>query len=447
LEAVLALADSERRLRIALADLTAELRLTRTDPAQLFQRLALTAEKLGDTARSHPPADPERYVREWRDLVGGVRSELSVRAFRSLCWEPDVAIQPEFLRYLERHFGERVGSRAIQGLVRSCHAQWSQRVLERGGLVDYTKRCLEGFAGASSVVKRWQERWFLILDREAPDHFAETLLENQAAIHEACRDWTVDETSRFMTECVHSAADQARAAGGSAYDYLFAQILPWPGWPLEKYKAQISTTILTVPDTLSSRLKAYVVSDHRLGDPRLPQCSKNWIGIDGAAQTKFIQWLSRDDIVFFFEHVLPRGRDPHYRKQFWLQYVPRVRRSRPLLGWQDAVRLRGAVREDTQLGSFGSLAGISDTSAFLLDFGDLMVVEFSAKGNACFVYRRPVAEKIVPEFWCQTPLQISGPMGLKQEKHALARIRHVHGWRTQLANLLEGWGIRPARSG
>ena len=47
---------------------------------------------------------------------------------------------------------------------------------------------------------------------------------------------------------------------------------------------------------------------------------KNWLGIQVARQ-RLLQWLSRADIHFFFEHVLPKGTDPHGRKTFWLKYV------------------------------------------------------------------------------------------------------------------------------
>ena len=119
----------------------------------------------------------------------------------------------------------------------------------------------------------------------------------------------------------------------------------FPGWGglLQDFHAAIGATILHPVTTknpgLQERLIKVVLSDTRLGDPRLPRNTKNWLRIQEARQ-RFLQWLSRADINFFFEHVLPRGKDPHGRKAFWLRYVPRVLMSRPLLNRDDEARLR-----------------------------------------------------------------------------------------------------------
>ncbi|HEY5864040.1 MAG TPA: EH signature domain-containing protein, partial [Candidatus Tectomicrobia bacterium] len=61
---------------------------------------------------------------------------------------------------------------------------------------------------------------------------------------------------------------------------------------------------------LQEALKKLALHDTRLGDPRLSRNMKNWLGIQEARQ-RLLQWLSRADIHFFFEHVLPKDTDPH----------------------------------------------------------------------------------------------------------------------------------------
>ena len=113
-----------------------------------------------------------------------------------------------------------------------------------------------------------------------------------------------------------------------------------------------------------------------------------------------IEWLSQLDIVFFFESVLPKGEDPQGRKEFWLRYVTSIVRSRPLLRREDKERLKRDLKEKgLELSHVGSMDEWSTASAFLLDFGPLLAIEFSETGNACYIYRKNDVDKIIPDFW------------------------------------------------
>ena len=212
---------------------------------------------------------------------------------------------------------------------------------------------------------------------------------------------------------------------------------------MQDFHTAVGTTILhpiAARDLeLQEALRKLVLQDTRLGDPRLPRNMKNWLGIQDARQ-RLLQWLSRADIHFFFEHVLPKGTDPHGRKTFWLKYVSRVLMSRPLLNRDDEARLRVTMQSlREQIGHFGQMRG-SESSAFLLDFGPVVVVEFSRVGNACYLYEQPNAAKVIPDFWSQEPFTI---YGLKNRPMAAETITHREGWQITLAHLLARYGIRP----
>jgi hypothetical protein len=87
------------------------------------------------------------------------------------------------------------------------------------------------------------------------------------------------------------------------------------------------------------------------------------------------------------------------------------------------------------------------TSAFLLDFGPVLVVEFSAVGNACYLYRKRNAETILPDFWTSRHL---GAGALKDRAlcedwivHRKKRITYARGWEEEAAQALAQFGIRP----
>jgi len=226
--------------------------------------------------------------------------------------------------------------------------------------------------------------------------------------------------------------------------FLTEHILRWKGWDEGALKSEFSDCISSPPagqyEDLREGLKRFGL-DH-FGDPRLPANQARWTGVRRQSQDEFLRGLSREDIVFFFEHVLPRGLDPHGRKDFWLKYVGRVRRSRPLLCSEDAFRLRSLERKGQQkIGHYGRMEGI--TSAFLLDFGEVLIVEFSAVGNACYVYDRAGAETlgIGTNFWKPTPFSV---FTLKHKRACIGHMAHrLTVWREKMSMLLAQYGIRP----
>jgi hypothetical protein len=214
-------------------------------------------------------------------------------------------------------------------------------------------------------------------------------------------------------------------------------------------KKSMSRLILVSPKTkpeLIEPITRLVLSDRRFGDPRLRHNQNNWLGIDDAAR-RMKEWLSTADITFFFEHVLPKGKDPHGRKAFWLRFVGcRGLVSRPLLNEVDKFRLRQILREKKEeVSHFGEIDG--NTSAFLLDFGPIFVIEFSAVGNACYVYEKRAAAAMVPDLWT---LQSFHVPDLKSRSNATAWVIHKkrrfiwqrNGWEEEMEGILARYGIR-----
>ncbi len=117
-------------------------------------------------------------------------------------------------------------------------------------------------------------------------------------------------------------------------EYLLREILPWwEAWQIADFKHSLGSWILSSHadqiEEVREGLKQLALN--KFGDPRLPVNARRWFGVQSEARAKLLEWLSRADIAFFFEHVLPKGRDPHGRKDFWLKYLKQVKQSRPLL--------------------------------------------------------------------------------------------------------------------
>jgi hypothetical protein len=303
------------------------------------------------------------------------------------------------------------------------------------------------------VLEKWKADLPLVLGSRGLEKFSELLVSNRYSVAELCQSWKLDEVTAYTLEAVKGAVTSCiekldvlsdrQARELKLETYLCSKLLAWERWPDAEFRAQAARVILSTyaEKTSNKEVKELVVSDQRLGDPRLPRNEPNWNGYS-KAQRSVTEWLSRDDISFFFEQVIPPRHNQHRRKRFWLTYADQIKRSRPLLLRRHRAEL---ARLKDKVGNFGSYDH-DFTSAFVLDFGQVAAVEFSEKGNACFVYERRSFDKLVPgaELWAPTPFS---ERQLKNRDTCIARITHdVHGyWIYTLENLLARYGIRSGK--
>lgn len=411
-------------------------------------RLKATIESIGPEKAAKPPRPPEDYRQQWQDFIDKRRDSLEPRTVRYLCWEPDIAIDARFQKYLDR-LETDLSARSLQGLVRSCHARWSPDFAGGSVAADVRQR-LYRFNGAHRVVAKWKEAPSLVLGSKATGELATWILQGRKPIKEACEFWKVEEQSRYLLQAVEEAAAKCLKKVGehSPYNrYMIGQLIGWSGWEIDRFKKLTSDAIESAfpASEFGQLLKLVVLGDSRLGDPRLPTNSINWLGVRTESRNRFLEWLSKDDIVFFFEFCFPKGGDPHRRKEFWLNYVGNVKKSRPLLC--DADRARLPKKE--QVGNFGRIdsgyAGPTgqETSAFFLDFGAVVAIEFSKVGNACYLYEKQTAERVILDFWSPKPFSAHE---LKERKRAAKRLPHDRQgrWQNDLRDFLASrYGIRP----
>jgi hypothetical protein len=286
-----------------------------------------------------------------------------------------------------------------------------------------------------------------------PELFAQTIVEKYRKIHEAFKERNVFIGTEYHQKTLHACVNLALQkiasyasvpAKSEQIDYLLSELFSQSDISPRTFRDGIAQLILN--DSLErhpelvDRVKDYVLRGGKLGDPRLSQYGFNWAGVPEGAKNKVIEWLSRADIVFFFDHVLPRGSDRQGRKDFWLRYVKNFTKTRCLLGSEDNARLIPIFRKtQAQVEGYGRIRGQENNSAFLLDFGTVVAVEFSRIG-ACYLYESSNIPRKLKDFW--TPISFSEP-DLKSRHLCVARVTHTRGWQHSLSQELAKLGIRP----
>lgn len=388
---------------------------------------------------------PDEYVTQWEDYLSTNR-EPEVRAVRYLCWKPDIASDTKFIDYLYR--GQmNLSARSLQGIVRACHFRWEsvlkESLFKKVNLMERVRGMIVNYKGPNRILQKWNSSIDIILSSNGPGLFATEMLRDFRTIKEHTESWAVEIQSDFFLASMKHAVQQCKHDLNRCR-YLFAELLRWTLWSNTEFKKMISDLILDDyfnDDVSREMLQIFILSDDRLGDPRLPRNNRNWLDMSSEARSHFIQWLSQVDIVFFFDHVLPKGDDPHGRKDFWLKYLKQFRATRPMLYSGDENRLRSVLlRNRSQVGHFGKIYSVSDNSVFLLDFGSIITIEFSKVG-ACYIYNTSDFRRIYPDFW--HPRHVYESI-FRNRKKCIGRIIHDRGgrWKREMSNLLSQYGIR-----
>jgi len=448
----LALLETLRLLQASARELKDDVERPAAPAREALCALPKVIEALGRARQPRPVRCPLEYANQWERVLSGDRDTLEPRAVRYLCWNPNIATDPSFQYYLDR-FHSVLNARSIQGLVSSCHARWSPE-LARSQVVTRVLDRLHRYHGPNRLLQTWKAHAEMILGPYAQELLGQELVKSGSGVGDYCKAWGISgESTPFVQMAVEHAATLCLDDIGRVkelQEFLFRDILPWSGWSPERFKHAISRLILESAGRaplLIETITHAVLRERRLGDPRLRQNQNNWLGIDAAAR-RIKEWLSTADITFFFEHVLPDRKDPHGRKTFWLRYVgsPGLV-SRPLLNDFDKYRLRDILwKKRHEVSHFGEIEG--NTSAFLLDFGPILVVEFSVVGNACYIYEKRVGAEIVPDFWIPKGFRVSD---LKSLSKAASRVVHKKarfaawqrdGWEDEIEGILARYGIR-----
>lgn len=409
-----------------------------------FMALQQVVDALSGRGALHLRRCPAAYVVDWQRYLLDPQQLLSSRAVRYLCWEPAVATDERFHAYLDAT-GGTASPASLQGLLWCCHTCWSP-AFAAGAVARRVQQRLAAYAGDNALVRYWRQHAEVLLGPAGPRDLGAAVLAERGAITAFCQVRGIDERSPYMLAVLRQALGhclQSLEDDPSLSPYLLTTLLPWRGWTANDFRAAVAAAVAhpvvaALPEA-PAQLLQLVLTDVRLGDPRLPSSLPNWVAIPAPVRQQFVQWLSAADIHFFFDQVLLESKDQEERKAFWLLYVPRILRSRPLLHTTDSTRLQTVLRQmPERLGHLGCMYDAS--SACLLDLGDLVVVLLNDLRAPCYVYGKRSFEQLVPDFWQVPPFSAAT---LLAQDHA-ATIPHDQQWEKEVREILAQYNIRAA---
>lgn len=382
---------------------------------------------------------------KWSSYTNGTAVTFSPREIKKLCWSADVVKMEAFQDHI-RALSYTLPRSAIKGLVTSYHRNFSQMVGDRLFEKFLLNQLLERSKN-DVLLSRWYNEREAIIGDTAPLAFSARIVSNNCDYEDVFDEFKIDKTSEFARDTVGAALERAVTAFEKGEDilfrHIFKQFMESPHVSKEVLYRSLSRLILAEgvlsDDKKQNQILDFVLPKTRFGDPRIDS-ERKWLVIDKKAKARVVEWLSKEDINFFFELLMKDREDKHGRKRFWLDYVPRVVRSRALLSTEDRhTHARQLFEMERKGRTYGTLFRSAGASAFLLDFDELVVVEFSNVG-AIYIYAKREFEKICPNFWANT-IDVSA---LRNEKLVVrdGRLSHRGNWEYRVKDVLARNGLR-----
>lgn len=411
-----------------------------------FSALVRAADELSGAGLGHGPRTPriERARRAWEAYEAGGTAP-SESDLRTLCWEPEVARTEAFCSLVSRNLP--LGRRALRGFMASYHDGWTpnashiENALERG---------LKTLPKSRGIVAKWRSDPKQLIGRDAPDRFAVGCAKSRVSVTARLAEWGLSASSNFARQAASRLApDLTSPKNAERYlEFSLATFFPQDDLLLDpaSWGAAFDRLVSceTFPETgdTRQRLIDLALKTRGLTDPRLRQ--GEWANVPERARKRVLQWLSEEDLRFFFDLLLEDQADPHRRRDFWIRYVDHAVRSRVVIGRKDEKRLFSELQEIRARGrTYAQMRGAGGAndhvSAFVMDFGDVTIVEFSQPNSACYIYANDPADPYLDlsrsEFeW-----------GELKNRRAGNHYSHVHpprNWHGKFEGVLASHGIR-----
>jgi hypothetical protein len=397
----------------------------------------------------------QRARDKWLDARKDL-ARLNSREIRVLCWDSETAMESSFVESLTRHPEFPRKRIWVEGIMCAYFGKWRQMaapekteallcdaIRHYTGVSDWMIRCR---THAEKMFSPRAAQFLAVQSRLHSKQVQETLDDwhlsysgglGPAVAAAAVEDWTL----RFRREAPRLSAERAL----EQIKELTQRLLTFPTISNEVFGGAISEVLtcesVQAWEDVQTFLKSYILKHPRFGDPRVN--AARWNSVSSEGRRRFISWLAQDDLLFFFDFVIPDRSDPHNRKSFWLQYIDFVEDSRVALSSTDRYRLRA---QTTGPLAYANVTDSMDVSAFLMKFRgreEVVIVEFSRPNNAIYVHGSSQFARVLGSLR-QREFRISSERGLK---HSSCLEKFVHKqpnekWHREVRNFLAGLGIR-----
>lgn len=304
--------------------------------------------------------------------------------------------------------------------------------------------------------------WVGVLRREATvlsaqpaqKYAQDYLTENTEPVDRLAADLGIPPSSWFwhalVLEAVRSATDKSDSEFRALLPRLIQLIEGKPAFRDDAIELILIRFHACKDSTPDDRLRDYVVSPSVWKNPKLRDAgiATAWNRVPDPVWMMVLGWVNKRNLKDFFDILAARNQADEGRLAFWSNYLEQITWTR-LVFSAETMQLKNrnpAIRDliAREQGAYAALTAKRDVDAFMMKIGNFIIIEFSRKPNACYVY----SESTLPfERHKRTYQGTTDDLAYGFHGGCAARIVHREGWEAKAGNELRALGILPDKPG
>jgi EH_Signature domain len=311
---------------------------------------------------------------------------------------------------------------------------------------------------SKEVGDRFVPDWVAVLRREtrllspsAHDEYARNYLNGDtAATDQLAADLGIPTSSWFWHALVLGAVNVASLSSDDEFTRLIPRLLALikgkPGFRDDALELLLNRYFECKGAPPQPELRDFVCKKEVWGNPKLKEAglATAWNRVSKSVWKMVLQWVNEGNLKDFFDILAARNDADDGRLAFWSRYLKQISWTRLVFGaaTMELRRTNRGIRDliSREEGAYAELTGKSGVDAFMMQLGDYIIIEFSKKPNACYVYK---ADELPFEPYSKKYDGGSTDLGAGFNKNPPARILHLKEWEKKAAAQLEALGIRP----
>ena len=273
---------------------------------------------------------------------------------------------------------------------------------------------------------------------------------DDSAVKRLAEDLAIPQSSWFWHALVVGAVQRAAELSDGDFKAHIARLLALlQSKPVFRDEALI--TLLTRYHKCEDRpphqaLVDYVVQRDVWRNPKLKAAgmATSWNRVSEDVWRMVLGWVNERNLRDFFEILASRNDADEGRLAFWSQYLNQISWTRLVFGarTRSLVRTNAAIRDliAREDGAYATLTQGDDHDAFLMQLGKYIVVEFSKKPNAAYVYK---ASDLKFDRYGKYYTGTQEDLKYGFDGDCSARFTHMSGWAMDAMQELKRLGIHP----
>ena len=304
--------------------------------------------------------------------------------------------------------------------------------------------------------------WVGVLRREvnvlsaqpAQKYAQDYLADNIEPVQSLAADLGIPPSSWFwhalVLEAVRSATDKSDSEFRALLPRLIQLIEGKPAFRDDAIELILIRFHACKDSTPDDRFQEYVVGPSVWKNPKLRDAgiATAWNRVPEPVWMMALGWVNKRNLKDFFDIIAARTQADEGRLAFWSNYLEQITWTR-LLFSAETMQLKNrnpAIRDliAREQGAYAEMTARRDVDAFMMKIGNFIIIEFSKKPNACYVY----SESTLPfERHKRTYQGTTDDLALGFHVGCAARIVHREGWEHQAGYELRALGILPDNVG